>query len=129
MSKYNYFTKPVQVRFLDDSEEGWFGGIAYRGEIICGCCGGVFEIDDLNEHFGDREWLFPYADAESLESDWVDISESILGDDCELNIEEEDDEEDCYFKDGELLSDEEAKEIRDCLNFIEKTRTEIENLD
>lgn len=41
-----YYNKPTQVKFMD-----YFGtihtGIAYKDEIICACCGGVYEIEDL----------------------------------------------------------------------------------
>lgn len=42
--KYNYFEIPTQVKFWDGR---YIGGIAYRDEIICGCCGGIFGISDI----------------------------------------------------------------------------------
>lgn len=60
-----------QVKFRADGEEAYFGGIFVDdGEnkyIICGCCGGVYEIDDLTD-----------ADITIYEN-WVDISEEIKG--------------------------------------------------
>lgn len=54
-----------QVKFRPIGEEEFFGGIMVDGNyIICGCCGGVFEMDDV------AEW-------EKLE--WVAISDEILG--------------------------------------------------
>lgn len=44
--KYNYFKVPTQVKFWDGR---YIGGIAYRDEIICGCCGGIFRISDIYE--------------------------------------------------------------------------------
>lgn len=44
--KYNYFEIPTQVKFWDGR---YIGGIAYRDEIICGCCGGIFGISDIYE--------------------------------------------------------------------------------
>lgn len=44
--KYNYFEVPTQVKFWDGR---YIGGIAYRDEIICGCCGGIFRISDIYE--------------------------------------------------------------------------------
>lgn len=61
-----YFDKPTQVVFRDpDNEEGFIGGIAYRDEIICGCCGGIFELNEVED---------------LLSIDWIDISDSIRGD-------------------------------------------------
>ena len=42
-----YYDVPTQVRFFMNEDEGYCGGIAYHDEIICGCCGGVFEINDI----------------------------------------------------------------------------------
>lgn len=44
--KYDYFKVPTQVRFWDGY---YIDGIAYRDEIICGCCGGIFRISDIYE--------------------------------------------------------------------------------
>ena len=66
--KIAYFDKPTMIKFkeiLEDGEEYIIGGIAYCGEIICGECGGIIEIDD--------------EDIEIVEIlSWVDISDSIL---------------------------------------------------
>jgi hypothetical protein len=66
--KITYFDKPTMVKFKEtweDGEEYIIGGIAYCGEIICGECGSIIEIDD-----GDLEIV------EILS--WVDISDFIL---------------------------------------------------
>lgn len=44
-----YFDMPVQVRFQDVESEGWFSGIAYHDVVICNCCGGTFDIDEILE--------------------------------------------------------------------------------
>ena len=37
-----------QVKFWDDDNEEWFGGIMVDNEyIICGCCGSVYECSEL----------------------------------------------------------------------------------
>ena len=48
MEKTNlpYFETPTQVVWCDH-EGYWEGGIAYKDEIICGCCGGVNSIQDI----------------------------------------------------------------------------------
>lgn len=53
------------VKFEVDEET--FGGILVNGEyIICGCCGSVFEVDEVTI---------------LKELSWINISEDILGDD------------------------------------------------
>ena len=60
--------KPKQVRWLDDVDGVWVGGIAYRDEIICGCCGGILKLSE-------------FEDGEVVEyEDWIDIEEEIRGD-------------------------------------------------
>ncbi len=58
-----------QVKFVDVDEHTIHGGILIiQGDeqyIICGCCGGVFEIEDV-----EIVKEFP---------DWIDISDSIIG--------------------------------------------------
>ena len=68
------FNKPVQVAFWDYDGQHWNGGIAYGREIICGCCGGIFEIDEIYEFAPTNinRPILPY-------DDWVDISAEIIG--------------------------------------------------
>lgn len=47
MKKYDHFPVPTQVQFWDYNNERYKGGVAYRNEIICGCCGGVFNISEI----------------------------------------------------------------------------------
>lgn len=47
MKRYDYFLVPTQVRFWDYTNGRYHGGIAYGNEIICGCCGGVFNINKI----------------------------------------------------------------------------------
>ena len=75
--KYDYFEVPTQVKFWDYEGDHYLGGIAYRDEIICGCCGGIFDISEI----------YQFA-LDTLEEDpiiiynWIDISGEICGDDC-----------------------------------------------
>ena len=58
-----------QVKFWDDDNKKWFGGIMVDNKyIICGCCGSVYECNELK-----KEKIIPY-DA------WINISDEILGD-------------------------------------------------
>ena len=57
-----------QIKFRDGIGDTILGGIQLdNGDIICGCCGGVFEADD--------------PDIEIIEvfNDWVSISDEIIG--------------------------------------------------
>lgn len=69
--KIKYFDRPTQVKFVDPfeteqtGEKRWLGGIAYGAEVICGECGSIIELDEIE-------------DLEVLE--WVSISDEILGD-------------------------------------------------
>ena len=63
--------KCAQVKFNTKNidEDTWLGGIMIDDtKIICGCCGGIFEVDDIG-----KENIAVLA--------WVNISDAILGDD------------------------------------------------
>lgn len=73
-----FYDLPTQVKFVDfDSEDGlyWIGGIAFEDKIICGCCGGVFEISDIYDEA--NEIGFEGEPIQELR--WIDISEEIKG--------------------------------------------------
>ena len=68
-----FFDKPTQVLFVD--EEGtWCSGIAYHDEIICGCCGGIFDIEEVIE-FAPEYVQQPIHEYET----WIDLSDEIKG--------------------------------------------------
>lgn len=71
--KYDYFKIPTQVKFWDGR---YIGGIAYRDEIICGCCGGIFRISDVYEVAPNTLEEDPIV----INDSWVDISNEICGD-------------------------------------------------
>lgn len=69
-----YYSGPAQVRFYDGMD--FVGGIAYKDYIICGCCGGIFYIQDVIEmakangiHFDDA----------IVELEWTSIEKEIRG--------------------------------------------------
>ena len=70
-----YFDVPKQVVFHDiDNPQNWLVGIAYKDEIICSCCGGVYEIAEvceLSEGYVEQA-IYPYEE-------WVDLSTEISG--------------------------------------------------
>ena len=60
----------VQIKFRSAEEKTWQGGILVAegledAYVICGCCGGIFEMDDVDEMV--------------IFSDWVDVSSEIMG--------------------------------------------------
>ena len=64
-----YYERPTQVRWFDSMNKRWFSGIAYKGEVICGCCGSILELDEFEE-------------GEVVElGNWVNIEEEIRGED------------------------------------------------
>ena len=79
-----FYEFPTQVMFVEpkyvkgdneDSGPAWFAGIAYRDEIICACCGGVFKVEvviESAEEYGLACGIHHY-------SDWEDMSNSIIG--------------------------------------------------
>ena len=71
--KYDYFEVPTQVKFWEYFDEHYFNGIAYRDEIICGCCGSIFSISKIYEFAPDALKEDPI-----VFYDWVGISSKIL---------------------------------------------------
>ena len=65
-----YFDRPTQVAVMIvyDEEVETFCGIGWRDEVICGCCGIVFDRDSLAEDGAVFKRL-----------PWVSISEGIAG--------------------------------------------------
>ncbi len=76
MERQMYYDKPTQVMFYDfDAGDYTYDvGIAYCGEIICGCCGGIFSIEELWEMADTEELINPI-----VRMDWIDISDEIRG--------------------------------------------------
>lgn len=75
MEKKKYFDVPKQVMWYDYSGNHWASGIAYCGEIICSCCGGIEEIEDIYG-FAPDHIENPIVEFE----DWIDLSNEIQGD-------------------------------------------------
>ena len=63
-----FFEKPMQVKFWDPDSEGWFGGIGYRDEVICGCCGTTLKIEEILKSDPNGIVKLPW---------WVDINDEI----------------------------------------------------
>ena len=82
-----YFNHPKQIVFADpDNVENWIVGIAYKDEIICACCGNVFNINEVVEQAeaeGIKQAIYPYED-------WNDIAYEIVGGEWPTGLVEED---------------------------------------
>jgi hypothetical protein len=74
MEEFPYYTGPCQVRFFDGQD--YLGGIAYQDYIICGCCGGIFQIADLLKVAKDEGVS---EDDAIVELEWINIEEEIRG--------------------------------------------------
>ena len=78
-----YYDEPTLVCFLEPDTEGSIEeclvvGIAYCGEIICGCCGGVSELEDLAEYsapaigYHELKWI-PFNQISEYMEDIVEL--------------------------------------------------------
>ena len=71
-----FYEKPKQVVFADPENPGdWLAGIAFQDSIICSCCGGVFEIEDVVKQAKEDGVVNPIYEYE----DWSDITDDIVG--------------------------------------------------
>lgn len=62
-----------QIMFEDLAEKRRHGGIMLdNGDVICGCCGGLFKADECGKSW---RMLKDFADF------WVNLDEEICGDD------------------------------------------------
>ena len=107
----SYFDEPKQVVFADPDNCGeWLTGIAYKDEIICACCGGVFEIEDVLD----------MANVEGINNpiheygEWIDISTEICGGELPDGLEFDSDntiiESEVDEEDDNNIEDEESSE-------------------
>ena len=72
-----FYEKPKQVMFADPENPGdWLVGIAFHDSIICSCCGGVFEIEDVVKQAQEDGVVNPIYEYE----DWSDLTDDITGD-------------------------------------------------
>ena len=71
--RHTYFDFPTQVRFYDVDGDKWIGGIAYKDKIMCGCCGGLFSIEEIYE-FAPENLEEPIK----VYKNWVDLSSAIM---------------------------------------------------
>ena len=76
MIPMKFYEKPKQVIFADPENPGdWLAGIAFHDSIICSCCGGVFEIEDVIAQAKADGVINPIYAYE----DWSDLTDDIYG--------------------------------------------------
>lgn len=57
----NFYEKPTQVAFMEDEDCSVSYGIAFRDTVICACCGGVFELPEV-EIVKEFNWWVPFQE-------------------------------------------------------------------
>ena len=67
----------VQVKFWDG--ENWCAGFMVGRRLVCGCCGGIFDVDEILEN-GREEGI---ENPIHVFQTWVDVSDEIWDDDGE----------------------------------------------
>ena len=81
------FDVPTQVMFWDITMDHYTYGIAYKNEIICGCCGGVFEIAEIVDYTpSELQPIYPYEN-------WVNLTDEIFGGSYPAEYEPQDKED------------------------------------
>ena len=71
-----FYEKPKQIIFADPENPGdWLAGIAFHDCIICSCCGGVFEIEDVVKQAEEDGVVNPIYEYEH----WSDLTDDIFG--------------------------------------------------
>lgn len=80
--------RPVQVVFYDG--EHMCSGIMFGDKIICGCCGGVFEVDDVISYAREDGVI-----AIKMLNNWGDFSDEIREEGINATVLELEIEEDC----------------------------------
>lgn len=72
-----YFDFPTQIKFFcpTDEEPQWESGIGYKDEIVCGCCGSIFKIENVYQDAKD----YGITPEEAIDEYrmWVNFSEYI----------------------------------------------------
>ena len=87
------YDSPTQVMFYDFNESQWVSGIAYGDEVICGCCGSVFSLEEIHAEAAEdglESGVYAY-------SNWIDISEEIMGGELPDGLD--------FDKNGEILEE------------------------
>ena len=84
-----FYETPTQVAYWDVDGDHYVGGIAYQDAIICACCGGIMDINEIIE-------FAPCGVNPIVEyNHWLDISYEVM-DDKEIDFKlEDDDDKDC----------------------------------
>lgn len=85
----HFYENPTQVLFWELEIEDYVGGIAYGDVIICGCCGGAIEIEDIYNNMDDAREEgenVPPEEEVIVPLSWVPINEEIRGDEFRVRF-------------------------------------------
>ena len=66
---------PVQVKWLDYDGDHWCAGILVSNHIICACCGGIVELEDLYDEAKDAGRRFD--EVLVIFHEWIDFTSEI----------------------------------------------------
>ena len=69
--KKRYFYVPTQVKYWNGEEEEYCGGIAYKDEVVCACCGAIVEIEDICD-LAEEDGVEPI-----IELPWSDLNNTV----------------------------------------------------
>lgn len=68
----HYFDRPTQLKFWDADVDHYVGGIGYKNDIICGCCGDIIDPEEIIRST-------PMGIDPIVVLDWIDIGYAITG--------------------------------------------------
>ena len=79
----DWYEKPTQVIFIPEGECPCVG-IAYRDEVICLCCGGIFDLNECLIAY-EYEWISLYEECvggdkyfDEIYSEWNELNSKQL---------------------------------------------------
>lgn len=72
--RYNPMDFDVIYDTIDIEPNDWVGLLTDKGDIICGCCGGIIPADEIGGENDDTKIIKVY-------DFWVNLDETICGDD------------------------------------------------
>lgn len=76
-AKITSFDTPRQVKFYDVGGDEFIAGIGYQDFIICGCCGSIFNLEDLYDDYEASDNV-PEQPIHIYDT-WVGLIDAIVG--------------------------------------------------
>lgn len=66
----DFYNSPTQVLFYDGDH--YVSGIAFEDKVICGCCGSVYYVEDV-----ETDTYYASKKIAIYDLPWIDITEAI----------------------------------------------------